>query len=128
MSNHTDALRAAEQRVIDLDRRIKHIFPVGMRSATDLTIELRCGFELFNTHPYHNYETWSNGWYAKCGDRVVAQGETLEELVADLERWAADDVPEHRKWGAPYEAWCKANGFPFPRSGGTGSRSPEAGQ
>ena len=98
-----------------LDQRLKRLFPVGMREATDLTITLKCGFELFNTRAYHNYETWSNGWYATCLGKPVAQGETLEELVADLEVWAAATPDSWRGKPLPgwttYAEWKSANGF-----------------
>lgn len=81
----SDPLARREVVMSDLDARIKRLYPVGMRTGTDLIIELHCGFELFNTRPYHNYETWSNGWYAKEGGKEVARGETLEELVSALE-------------------------------------------
>lgn len=29
-------------------------------------IEKVCGFELFNTRPYHNYETWSDGYKVRA--------------------------------------------------------------
>jgi hypothetical protein len=73
-----------------LDKRIKKLFPVGMRDCKDLEIYLRCGFELQNTRPYHNYETWSHEWQALIDGRVVAKAEYLDELVKLLEERCAE--------------------------------------
>lgn len=45
---------------IDLDLRI--VNHVGMEDGIKQLIIRQCGFELYNTRPYHNYETWSDGW------------------------------------------------------------------
>jgi hypothetical protein len=98
----------------EFDDAVRHLFPIGMRSATDLKLELRCGFELFNTRPYHNYETWSNGWYATASDKVVASGETLEDLCASLMRWATNEHGHHSFDGPhhiSYRTWRIENGF-----------------
>ena len=45
---------------IDLDlRMVNH---VGMEDGIKQLIIRHCGFEFYNTRPYHNYETWSDGW------------------------------------------------------------------
>lgn len=36
--------------------------PVGMEDGVKQVILRHCGFELYNTRPYHNYETWSDGY------------------------------------------------------------------
>lgn len=36
--------------------------PVGMESGVKQVIIRHCGFELYNTRPYHNYENWSDGY------------------------------------------------------------------
>lgn len=46
---------------IDLDLRL--VNSVGMEDGVKQLIVRVCGFELFNTRPYHNYETWSDGWH-----------------------------------------------------------------
>ena len=71
----------------DLDRRIKAMFRPEMTSGTILEIVLINGFELFNTRPYHNYETWSFGYQALIDGRVVAQAEDLDVLVSRVEAW-----------------------------------------
>lgn len=45
-----------------LDKKLQRMFPVGMESGIKMELHLHCGFELFNTRPYHNYETWSQGY------------------------------------------------------------------
>ena len=67
----------------DVDRIVRSLFPVGMRDGIDLTIEFKTGFELFNTRPYHNYETWSQGWYLTAGQHRVS-AESLVDALAKL--------------------------------------------
>lgn len=50
------------KKVWDADRLIRFALPTGMEEGVALTIEYVKGFELFNTRPHHNYETWSSGW------------------------------------------------------------------
>ena len=47
------------------------------------TIEVIGGFELFNTYPYHNYESWGQGY------RLTAEGITVETEYLDdvIELW-----------------------------------------
>jgi len=68
------------EQLNDIDRRIRQAFPEGMIDGTRVTIEFICGFELFNTRPYHNYETWSDGWRITAGDIKVEQ-EDLDDAV-----------------------------------------------
>jgi hypothetical protein len=44
----------------DLDLRLAS--SVGMEQGIKQVIVRQCGFELYNTRPYHNYETWSDGY------------------------------------------------------------------
>ena len=47
----------------EIDRKLRTHFPVGMDTPKiRITIELLNGFEIFNTRPYHNLETWSDGY------------------------------------------------------------------
>jgi len=49
-----------------LDQLLRMHFPVGnIEDGVKVTIELIHGFELFNTRPYHNYESWSDGYRIK---------------------------------------------------------------
>jgi hypothetical protein len=65
-----------------LGRELKSVAPTGpATTGVQLRIELRCGFEMFNDRPYHNYETWAHGWFIDgCG--VQASGEDLAKTVA----------------------------------------------
>ncbi len=66
-----------------LDTALRHAKPAHGPDVPDikLTIELIHGFELFNTRPYHNYETWSDGWRISDGTTTV-EAEDLDDAVA----------------------------------------------
>jgi len=66
----------------DIDRKLRQAFPAGMCDSTivQLKIEKICGFELFNTRQYHNYETWSDGWRISKDD-IVVEAEDLDDAV-----------------------------------------------
>lgn len=49
-------------------------------NQVDVTIEKISGFELFNTRPYHNYETWSDG-YRVYGQGVDVKAEDLDDAI-----------------------------------------------
>lgn len=49
-------------------------------TGTQITIRLICGFELFNTRPYHNYETFSDGYVVE-GRGIEHRGEDLDEAI-----------------------------------------------
>lgn len=68
------------QALNHLDFLIRRALPTGMEQGTKLTIEFFCGFELFNTRPYHNYETWSDG-YRVTGQGVTVEAEDLDDAV-----------------------------------------------
>lgn len=44
------------------DSALRLSTPVGMEDGVKQLIIRHCGFELYNTRPYHNYETWSDGY------------------------------------------------------------------
>lgn len=69
----------------ELDQIIRRTCPVGMNDGVHVTIEMFSGFELFNTRPYHNYETWSDG-YRVTGKGVTVKAEDLDDAVR---QWAA---------------------------------------
>lgn len=50
------------QMLDPLDQRLRRELPVCDSSGIQVRIEKVLGFELFNTRPYHNYETWSDGY------------------------------------------------------------------
>jgi len=65
----------------DLDLKLRKAWPIGMRDETLVTIEFISGFELFNTRPYHNYETWSNGYRITDVNGIKIQAEDLDDAV-----------------------------------------------
>ena len=71
----------------DIDRKIRQALSIGMEDGTKLKIEFKVGFELFNTRRYHNYETWSGGYYiteydTKTGEVLLtAESEDLDDAV-----------------------------------------------
>lgn len=84
-------------RLNELDRLLRQAKPVvGFTSDhVQLTIEKVCGFELFNTRPYHNYETWSDGYRISDGE-VRVQAEDLDDAVrlyAEVVAMAPEDRP-----------------------------------
>ena len=78
-----------------LDRSIRALSPnrgmTKMRGEPQVRITLIRGFELFNTRPYHNYETWSDGYRLELinesGDVFyTCEAEDLDEVVAKAKR------------------------------------------
>lgn len=71
----------------ELDRMLRDVTPISCKEGciptTKITIELITGFELFNTRPYHNYESWSNG-YRISGFGVKVEREDLDDAVRDF--------------------------------------------
>lgn len=70
----------------ELDVTIRRTLRLGMDRGTFLKIEFIYGFEMFNTRPYHNYETWSGG-YRVTDDRfgIVVEREDLDDAINE---WA----------------------------------------
>lgn len=62
------------------DQIIRDVKPPGENSGIHVTIEYFTGFELFNTRPYHNYETFSGGYRVK-GLGATAEAEDLDDAV-----------------------------------------------
>ena len=76
-------------QLILLDRVLRIIHPTGMRDEIDctVTIEKHTGFELFNTRSYHNYETWSSGYYLTYKDsnkEIKVHIEDLDDAMNTL--------------------------------------------
>ncbi len=82
-----------QKHLLEADRLIRKLSPnKGMTNSTNkqIRITLIRGFELFNTRPYHNYETWSDGYEAEAFDgvgNVIAQvsAEDLDDVLVKLE-------------------------------------------
>ena len=65
----------------DISKQIRREIPPGTETEpVELTIEYLTGFELFNTRPYHNYETFSTGWRVS-GRGIKVEFEDLETAV-----------------------------------------------
>ena len=63
------------------DILLRKAYPPTMSSpTTQVTINKICGFELFNDRPYHNYETWSDGYSAE-DDQFIVRAEDLDDCV-----------------------------------------------
>jgi hypothetical protein len=56
-----------------------------MTDGRVMRITFISGFELFNDRPYHNYETWAQGWLVE-GLGVTVRSEGLDDAVV---KWAA---------------------------------------
>jgi len=55
-------MNKSHEKLDKSDKRLRWGNPVGMEDGVKEIIVRFCGFELFNTRPYHNYETWSDGY------------------------------------------------------------------
>lgn len=71
-----------------LDQALRRAFPVGMddnQQGVRCRIEMISGFELFNTRPYHNYETFSSGYRVSLPDgSFTAEREDLDDAIKAL--------------------------------------------
>ena len=63
-----------------LDQQIRRALPVGIDDGVHLTIEFFSGFEKFNTRPYHNYDTWSDGYRVSDG-KIKVEAEDLDDAI-----------------------------------------------
>ena len=59
--------------------------------GTLLTIAFISGFEKFNTRPFHNYETWGNGYRVE-GRGVVVEREDLDDAIQE---WGSKAIEEY---------------------------------
>jgi hypothetical protein len=84
----------------ELDKALRRAFPVGMskdQQGARCRIEMISGFELFNTRPYHNYETFSSGYRVSLPDgSFTASKEDLDDaiqaLIDEIERRKHEDI------------------------------------
>lgn len=67
----------------EIDRKLRTHFPVGMDTPeVRVKIELLNGFEIFQTRPYHNLETWSDGYLLTDTETGVKySSEDLDDAV-----------------------------------------------
>lgn len=71
-------------KLLPEDQRLKRAFPIRMTDdvETRVTITLVTGFELFNTRPYHNLETWSSGYNAVISEKDTPNLEEHERHIS----------------------------------------------
>ncbi len=84
-------------RLNPLDKRIRRAAHCGMDMGVIATIEFFSGFELFNTRPYHNYETWSQGYRVK-GRGVEVEREDLDDAVEEWARKVDERLKDIKPW------------------------------
>lgn len=76
-----------------IDHELRRLFPPSMGSPpVQLIIKKISGFELFNTRPYHNYETFSDGWRIEVPGSFVVEAEDLDDAVRELKNKLEQDI------------------------------------
>jgi len=70
--------------------------PSPDNTGTQIVIEKICGFEYFNTRPYHNYEDWGDGYAITMPNIILnwagnkrplqVEAEDLDDAVAKLQK------------------------------------------
>jgi hypothetical protein len=75
------------EKLWEVDKFIRKLKPNRMTAGTEtlLTIEFICGFELFNTRPYHNYEDWGSGYRISDGV-ITVESEDLDDALKLFKR------------------------------------------
>lgn len=83
-----DALSATDRIIRDTIAATRE--SGDMEGGELLRIAFIRGFELFNTRPYHNYESWGDG-YRVSGRGVTVEREDLDDAIAawSLAVWEA---------------------------------------
>lgn len=79
----------AWEKLTEADRQIRTLRVKGHGDMYDgplLTITFFQGFEAFNTRPYHNYETWGDGYTVRTHDGIEAMAEDLDDALALLRK------------------------------------------
>ena len=116
-----------------LDQMLRSVYTSGMIDGTRLVIRMVTGFEIFNTRPYHNYETWGTGYEATDG-RVYARAEDLDDCIRllceaavlpddQLKPWQRGDKINAPAWVAKFDAGATV-GHDFSRYAAAGSPGP----
>lgn len=84
----------APDRLWEADRLLrKHFHDGPMTEGVQVRIEKFCGFEAFNTRPYHNYETWGSGYRVSLPDgSIKVEREDLDDAVQEF----LTKLEEHR--------------------------------
>lgn len=66
----------------EIDQLVRGAKPSAMIDGTRLKIEFVSGFEKFNTRPYHNHESWGQGWRITDPETgVQVEREDLDDAV-----------------------------------------------
>ena len=70
------------EKIWEADKLIRTLKPPRITGYKEvlLKIEFICGFELFNTRPYHNYEDWGQGYRISDEDTVI-EAEDLDDAL-----------------------------------------------
>jgi len=104
---------------LDADLRLSS--RIGMEEGIKQIIIRQCGFELYNTRPYHNYEDWSDGYiimgrgdgkamnleeatelflkpYVSIGDEtyILVSREDLDEAISEFTKTLEPDIKNIR--------------------------------
>lgn len=84
----------------ETDQVLKRLFPPEWAGGgTQVRIELVQGFELFNTRPYHNYETFSHGYYVEVPGRFKFEHEDLDVCLEQLKlALKCEHINKSRSW------------------------------
>ena len=90
MSNKTHGKLSATARIIRETIAATKGKDAFGEDGTLLTISFVSGFEKFKTRPYHNYETWGDGYRIE-GRGAAVEKEDLDEAIAawSLAVWEA---------------------------------------
>lgn len=99
-----------------IDRIVRSVSPVTMFEGTKVVLSLVNGFEKFNTRPYHNYETWSDGWRVS-GYGIEVEREDLDDAVALWVAKVREARGESSGGGVPICPDCGNDEFLHNRSG-----------
>lgn len=85
------------ERLWEIEQIIRKAKPGGMKNGVLLKIEYITGFELFNTRPYHNYETWSQGWRITDPENDIrVEKEDLDDAIKAWLREKDHDIQPGR--------------------------------
>jgi hypothetical protein len=83
-------------QLMPLDREARAMFPAGpglmTQTSNPIIITMLTGFELFNDRPYHNYETFSDGWQIETPllGGIKVRAEDLDDAWREFKRKVAE--------------------------------------
>lgn len=90
-----------------LDQAIRKELPTGSNSGVHLTIEFFSAFEAFNTRPYHNHDTWADGYRLRDDQGYTAESEDLDDLIG---MWIGKRNCDHEWADWPTVKYCRKCG------------------